>query len=92
MVEVGAVDQPRTHRLRKPQLFHFRRHGVQPKKKITEFKVSPDACLNSGGFSSTLVTKEFFSLIEIIGKGMKLEAGHFVAGQYVDCQGKTYLF
>ncbi|KAJ3210191.1 54S ribosomal protein L3 [Dinochytrium kinnereticum] len=48
VVEIGAVDQPKLHRVRKPQLFHFRRHLIPPKKKLTEFKVSPDACLPSG--------------------------------------------
>lgn len=48
MVEMGTIHQKMPHRLRKSQLNHFRRHGVQPKKKITEFRVSPDACLPSG--------------------------------------------
>ncbi|KAJ3106876.1 54S ribosomal protein L3 [Phlyctochytrium planicorne] len=48
VVEVGAVNQKRLHRVRRPQLFHFRRHLITPKKKLTEFKVTPDACLPSG--------------------------------------------
>ncbi|KAI9002766.1 translation protein [Gaertneriomyces semiglobifer] len=48
MVEVGAVNHPRLHRVKKPQLFHFRRWTVTPKRKVTEFRVTPDACLRPG--------------------------------------------
>ncbi|KAI8850418.1 translation protein [Chytridium lagenaria] len=48
VVEVGAVNQRRIHRVMKPQLGHFRRHLIPPKKKITEFQITPDACLPSG--------------------------------------------
>ncbi|EGF78386.1 hypothetical protein BATDEDRAFT_13292 [Batrachochytrium dendrobatidis JAM81] len=68
MVEVGAVSQRRSYRLHRAQLFHFRKYQVSPKKKITEFDVTPDACIPSG---------------------VRLFASHFVAGQYVDVQGKT---
>jgi hypothetical protein len=47
MIEVGAVNQL-ARRLRKPNLYHFRRHMVAPKKRTTEFKVSPDALIPSG--------------------------------------------
>ncbi|KAI8918778.1 translation protein [Entophlyctis helioformis] len=47
-VEVGAVNQNRAHRVPKPLLFHFRKHRVPPKMMVTEFPVSPDACLPSG--------------------------------------------
>ncbi|KAJ3412143.1 hypothetical protein HDV05_001181 [Chytridiales sp. JEL 0842] len=47
MVEVGSVNQL-ARRMRKPNLFHFRRHRVTPKKRTAEFKVSPDAVLPSG--------------------------------------------
>ncbi|KAJ3329422.1 kynurenine 3-monooxygenase, mitochondrial precursor [Blyttiomyces sp. JEL0837] len=48
VVEVGAVNHRRPLKMRRPQLFHFRRHMVPPKKKLTEFKVTPDAVLPSG--------------------------------------------
>ncbi|KAH6566789.1 hypothetical protein BASA61_007296 [Batrachochytrium salamandrivorans] len=48
MVEVGAVAQRRLHRVSRPQLYHFRKYQVAPKKKITEFQVTPDACIPSG--------------------------------------------
>ncbi|KAI8607275.1 translation protein [Chytriomyces sp. MP71] len=48
MVEVGAVNEHKTWRVRRPQLGHFRRVCVIPKKKLTEFRVSPDAVLPTG--------------------------------------------
>ncbi|KAI8901261.1 translation protein [Globomyces pollinis-pini] len=68
MVQVGAVTQKKLHRVKRPLLFHYRKFQVTPKKKLTEFRVSPDACLPSG---------------------VRLQAAHFVAGQYVDCQAKS---
>ncbi|TPX41998.1 hypothetical protein SeLEV6574_g05816 [Synchytrium endobioticum] len=47
-VQVGAVRHKRPFRLSKPELYHFRRHAVSPKRKIVEFRVSEDACLPSG--------------------------------------------
>ena len=47
-VEVGAVNAKNISRVRRPQLYHFRRNAITPKKKIAEFQVSPDACLPSG--------------------------------------------
>ncbi|TPX38072.1 hypothetical protein SmJEL517_g00089 [Synchytrium microbalum] len=47
-VQVGAVNHPRLYKLTKPELYHFRRHTVPPKRRIVEFRVSPDACLPSG--------------------------------------------
>lgn len=35
-------------RLNKPQLVHFRKHGVTPKRKVREFFVTPDAVLPQG--------------------------------------------
>ncbi|KAI8824093.1 translation protein [Fimicolochytrium jonesii] len=48
IVEMGAVDHPRLHNLNKAQLFHYRRWTVAPKRKLTGFQVSPDACLPTG--------------------------------------------
>ncbi|KAJ3406598.1 hypothetical protein CcCBS67573_g03794 [Chytriomyces confervae] len=48
MVEVGAVNEHKSHRVRRPQLGHFRRVCVTPKKKLTEFRVTPDAVLPTG--------------------------------------------
>ncbi|KAJ3177006.1 54S ribosomal protein L3 [Geranomyces variabilis] len=48
IVEVGSVDHPRLHRINKAQLFHYRRWTVAPKRKMTGFRVSPDACLPTG--------------------------------------------
>eukprot|EP00842_Homolaphlyctis_polyrhiza_P006017 jgi/Hompol1/6416/HPOL_004040-RA len=48
MVEVGAVNQIHEHRVRRPQLFHYRKYRMAAKKRLTEFAVSPDACLPSG--------------------------------------------
>ncbi|ORY42292.1 translation protein [Rhizoclosmatium globosum] len=48
MVEVGAVNETKSYRVRRPQLGHFRRALVTPKKKLTEFRVSPDAILPTG--------------------------------------------
>ena len=48
MVEVGAVEQPKPHRVNKPLLNHFRKYLIPPKRKVTEFKVSNDALLPSG--------------------------------------------
>ena len=70
MVQVGAYTIKKTHRLRKPQRVFYSRLGLQPKRKLTEFKVSPDACMPPGTY---------------------LHASHFVPGQFVDCQSKTYV-
>jgi large subunit ribosomal protein L3 len=48
MVEIGAVDQPKQHLLNKSQLNHFRKYLMTPKRKITEFRVSPDALIPTG--------------------------------------------
>ena len=48
MVEVGACQQPKPHRVNKPLLNHFRKYLIPPKRKITEFKVSNDAILPTG--------------------------------------------
>ncbi|TPX64836.1 hypothetical protein SpCBS45565_g05584 [Spizellomyces sp. 'palustris'] len=48
VVELGAVNHPRLHRIKKPQLFHYRRWTVAPKRMMTGFKVTPDACLPTG--------------------------------------------
>lgn len=47
MVQVGAVRQ-KPHLVTRPLLFHYRRFKVQPKRRLAEFKVSPDACLPAG--------------------------------------------
>lgn len=47
-VQVGAVNHKRLYKLTKPELYHFRRHAVTPKRKMVEFRVSEDACLPSG--------------------------------------------
>ncbi len=70
VVQVGAVNVLREHRLKKPQLYTYKRLGLTPKKKLIEFKVSPEAVLPTG---------------------VKLGAAHFVPGQFVDCQAKTYI-
>ncbi|KAJ3120707.1 54S ribosomal protein L9, mitochondrial [Nowakowskiella sp. JEL0407] len=67
-VEVGAVNEKRLHRVPRPQLFHFRKYMIQPKKRLCEFKVTPDA---------------------FIPTGVKLNAAHFVPGQFVDCKAKS---
>ncbi|KAI9090085.1 translation protein [Phlyctochytrium arcticum] len=48
LVEVGAVNQPKLHRVTKPILFHYRRWTIKPKRKLSGFPVSPDACLSTG--------------------------------------------
>ncbi|TPX57068.1 hypothetical protein PhCBS80983_g04104 [Powellomyces hirtus] len=48
IVELGTVNHPRLHRLNKAQLYHYRRWTITPKRKMTGFKVSPDACLPTG--------------------------------------------
>ena len=48
LTQVGAIEQPKLHRLALPQLQHFRRWGAVPKRELTEFKVSEDAILPDG--------------------------------------------
>ena len=48
MTEVGAGAQPKLHRIPKPQLQHFRRWSAVPKRKLVEFRVSPDAIIPNG--------------------------------------------
>ncbi|KAJ1553187.1 54S ribosomal protein L9, mitochondrial [Nowakowskiella sp. JEL0078] len=69
-VQVGAVNQKILHRVRRPQLFHYRKFMVEPKKTLCEFKITPDAYLPSG---------------------VKLNAAHFVPGQFVDCKANAYV-
>lgn len=47
MEQVGAVDKE-ARKCKKPELLHFQKHGVVPKFKVHEFRVSPDAILPSG--------------------------------------------
>ncbi|KAJ3194081.1 54S ribosomal protein L3 [Irineochytrium annulatum] len=47
-VELGSVDQLKPYKMKKAQRMHFRRWQVPLKKRVTEFKVSPDACMPSG--------------------------------------------
>jgi large subunit ribosomal protein L3 len=46
-VQLGAGTQ-KEKRVKKPQLFHFKKAGVEPKKKLFEFQVTPDAVLPVG--------------------------------------------
>ena len=45
--QVGAVDKE-ARKCTKPELLHFQAHGVVPKHKVQEFRVSEDAVLPSG--------------------------------------------
>ncbi|KAJ3310631.1 54S ribosomal protein L3 [Boothiomyces sp. JEL0838] len=75
MLQVGAVNHPKLHRVKRPQLFHYRKFKVQAKRKLKEYKISPDASIPSG--------------IRFLMKGFQLRATHFVPGQFVDVQAKT---
>jgi large subunit ribosomal protein L3 len=48
LVQVGAVNQPNKFNVKRPQLMTYRRFRIAPKKKLTEFMVSQDACLLTG--------------------------------------------
>ncbi|KAJ3092458.1 54S ribosomal protein L3 [Quaeritorhiza haematococci] len=48
MVTVGAVNEPNLWKIDKPMLYYFRRFRIHPKRTISEFDVTPDACLPSG--------------------------------------------
>ncbi|EDV25572.1 uncharacterized protein TRIADDRAFT_3973, partial [Trichoplax adhaerens] len=47
-VQVGAVDRLKLLYVRRAQLGHFARAGVNPKRKVWEFKVSDDALILRG--------------------------------------------
>ena len=47
MLQVGAVNT-KPSSLNKPQLLQFQKHMIQPKKKLTEFRVSSDCLIPSG--------------------------------------------
>ncbi|KAL2919431.1 hypothetical protein HK105_201076 [Polyrhizophydium stewartii] len=74
MVEVGAVEPLSDHVIPKPQLFHFRKYRVPPKRKIIEFPVTPDACLPTGVelTAAHLVPGQFVDVqATTIGKGFQ---------------------
>jgi large subunit ribosomal protein L3 len=66
-VQLGAGHRA-LKKTKKPQLGHFASAGVDPKHKLVEFRVSPDAALP---------------------EGLRLDARHFVPGQFVDVRGIT---
>ena len=68
-MQVGAGNK-RAHKVTKALRGHFARADVAPKKKVVEFRVTPDA---------------------VLPVGTKLYSRHFLAGQYVDVTGVTYV-
>lgn len=54
MTEIGAIAiyGGKIHRLALQQLQHFRRWGAEAKRRLVEFKVSPDAIIPDGGWDS----------------------------------------
>lgn len=74
IVQVGAVNQLLKRRVNRPQLFTFRRYRITPKKKLTEFRVSDDACLLSGTklFASHFVPGQYVDVqAKSTGKGFQ---------------------
>lgn len=63
-----AADNAKPKNVTKALLTVFRKSGIPPKRKIVEFRVTPDA---------------------ILPRGFKIDARHFVPGQYIDIQGRT---
>ena len=66
-LQLGA-GQAKVKNVSKAMRGHYAKSKVEPKKKLVEFRVTPE------------------NLLDI---GAELGANHFVAGQYVDVQGKT---
>jgi len=47
-LQVGAVDETQLYKVRKAQFGHFKKHGVNPKKKVASFRVTRNALLHPG--------------------------------------------
>jgi large subunit ribosomal protein L3 len=54
MIQIGSVTNRKKHTVNRSLLFHYRKHQVQPKRKLVEFKISQDACIPSGKYLLTL--------------------------------------
>ena len=73
MLQVGAVNT-KPSSLNKPQLLQFQKHMIQPKKKITEFRVSSDCLIPSGAelSSNHFVAGQYVDCqAKTIGKGFQ---------------------
>jgi large subunit ribosomal protein L3 len=86
-VQVAASDRPgktTTAQMRG----HFRRAGVNPKRIVKEFPVTPDAHVVTG--EDVCVRGDvFFFTYPACDTGTTLSAIHFVPGQYVDIVAKS---
>ncbi|KAK3727543.1 hypothetical protein QZH41_018646 [Actinostola sp. cb2023] len=47
-LQVGAINDPEVHKIKKAQYGHFKKFGVQPKKKVASFTVTRNALLKPG--------------------------------------------
>ncbi|XP_068725181.1 large ribosomal subunit protein uL3-like isoform X2 [Montipora capricornis] len=47
-LQVGAVDENDLYKIKKAQFGHFRKHGMNPKKKVKSFSVTRNALLHPG--------------------------------------------
>ncbi len=66
----------------KAMLVNFKKAGVNPKKKVFEFKVTKEAVLPGLLFLPVLC-------MIVLLVGLQLTARHFIPGQYLDVRGVT---
>jgi len=84
-VQVGCKGKLRK-RTHKGLLGHFDRNGVEPKMKTVEFQVSVEGFVPIG-----IVFSFYLDILLLLSIGSVLKAAHFVPGQYVDVQAKTWV-
>lgn len=80
IVQVGATNTE-ARKLTRPILYYLRRYKISPKRKLTEFRVSSDACLPSGTVlnASHFVPGQYVDVqAKTIGKGFQGVMKRFV--------------
>jgi large subunit ribosomal protein L3 len=82
-MQVGCVDA-KAKNVHAGLLGHFKKNAVQPKRKVTEFRVEEDGLVPVGELAIQLLLA-----IAQIAAGATLKAAHFVPGQYVDAQANS---
>lgn len=86
-VQIAASDRPEKTTT-KQMIGHFEKAGVNPKRIMKEFPVTPDAHVPVGMFNPRSTSTDYMS--NPVFEGTTLSAIHFVPGQYVDVIAKSY--
>jgi hypothetical protein len=90
-LQIGAGDAP-DRACNKPELGHFSKAGVDPKRVVKEFRITPDAVLQPGVALPLLVVGGVFigwdvSLVSSCSRRHKVIRASFCTRAVVNCDG-----